>query len=287
MLIGSSSGDLGISASVFEPCTNREASSYIISNYNELISIVRKYDIKDEKAQDLLHDVYISIVDAEDNGEGFDMEFGSRVDTDGNVDFNIMDVGQFVIGRIRLYARNPRYRTDIIESVNGHVYQTTTYTENVLDENGQEVIGKDGQVKSIRKTERKKVQIAITANAASFNEGGDISENNDDFQKAFATASVADSTDDVAEIMSLREQIDYCIDICELHGINILNILKNMDRLADMLGEYSRKKKTAEGVFNKISELVEYHSELGETLMDIIRFSSKNKAAFELVIQSY
>lgn len=287
MLIGSNNKSLGISATIVEPDVNREASNYIINNYNELIKAVKSFDIKEEKAQDLLHDVYISIVEAEDNGNGFDMEYGSRINNDGEIDVNLMDVSQFVIGRIKLYAKNTKYRTDVIEAVNGHVHETTVYFETALDEHGQEVLGKDGKPKLTKVTKRSKVPVLVTANAASFNDGGDIMDNNDDFQKAFATASVVDSTDDIAEVLSLREQIDYCIDVCSLHNVNIINIFKNLDVLADMLGEYSKKKKSSESVFSNLSELVEYHSEFGATLMEILKYSSKNRAAFDVILASY
>ena len=48
MLVGSSSTGLGLSAQIFEPNTNREASNYIINNYNQLIGIIRKADIKED-----------------------------------------------------------------------------------------------------------------------------------------------------------------------------------------------------------------------------------------------
>ena len=155
MLVGSSSTGLGLSAQIFEPNTNREASNYIINNYNELIGIIRKADIKEEKAQDLLHDVYISIVEAEDNGDGFDMEYGNKVSEDGSIEVNLMDVSQFVIGRIKLYAKNAKYRTDIIEASNGYVHETQVYYDTVLDEHGQEVLDKNGKPKLVKRTEKK------------------------------------------------------------------------------------------------------------------------------------
>lgn len=288
MLIGSESNGIGLTASIIEPSVNREASDYIINNYSELINVIKRSDIRDEKAQDLLHDVYISIVEAENDGNGFDMEYGSKLTDDcDNSDVNLMDVSQFVIGRIKLYAKNTKYRTDIIEAGNSFVHETQVYYETELDKHGQEVLDKNGKPKLLKRVERKKVQVTMTANAATFNDGGDVTENNDDFQKAFATASVADSTDDITEILSLREQIDYCIEVCELHDVNILNIFKNMDKLADMLGDYSKKKKTAESVFSKLTELAEYHSDFGQTLMDIFKYSSQNRAAFDIIIASY
>ncbi len=287
MLIGIGTKGIQSSAYILEPVINREASSYIIDNYRNLIGIVRSCDVKEEKANDLLHDVYISIVDAEENGEGFDMEYGSRVNEDGEIEANLMSVEQFVIGRIKLYAKNNKYRTDVIEATNGTVNEIHTYYDAEMDEHGHEVLNKDGTPKLVKRVERRKVNILMTANAASFNEGGDVADNNDDFQKAFATAAVADSTDDITEMMSLREQIDYCIDICSLHDVNILNVFKNIDALADMLGDYSKKKKTAESVFSKLSELVEYHTELGTNLIEILRYSAKNRSVFEAIIATY
>lgn len=287
MLIGIGTKGIQSSAYILEPVINREASSYIIDNYRNLIGIVRSCDVKEEKANDLLHDVYISIVDAEENGEGFDMEYGSRVNEDGEIEANLMSVEQFVIGRIKLYAKNNKYRTDVIEATNGTVNEIHTYYDAEMNEHGHEVLNKDGTPKLVKRVERRKVNILMTANAASFNEGGDVADNNDDFQKAFATAAVADSTDDITEMMSLREQIDYCIDICSLHDVNILNVFKNIDALANMLGDYSKKKKTAESVFSKLSELVEYHTELGTNLIEILRYSAKNRSVFEAIIATY
>ena len=60
-----------------------------------------------------------------------------------------------------------------------------------------------------------------------------------------------------------------------------------MDKIANMLGDVSKKKKTSESVFNKLSELVEYHDEFGRVLMEILRFSSNNRAEFESVLATY
>ena len=65
------------------------------------------------------------------------------------------------------------------------------------------------------------------------------------------------------------------------------NIFKNIDALAEMLGDYSKKKKTAESVFSKLSELVEYHTDLGTNIIEILRFSAKNRAMFEAIIATY
>jgi hypothetical protein len=66
-----------------------------------------------------------------------------------------------------------------------------------------------------------------------------------------------------------------------------MNIFKNMDRLAAMLGDYPRKRKSAESVFGKLTELVNYHNEFAETLMDVMKFSIQHRDAFEAVIATY
>lgn len=287
MLIGMKDSGIKMYASLVEPSINHEASNYIMNHYGELIAIIRKQEIKEEKAQDLLHDVYISIVEAEAEGNGFDMEYGSRINEDGEVEYNIMNVEQFVIGRIKLYAKNTKYRTDIVDGTTGSITETRVYWESELDKNGQEIIGNDGKKKLIKKVEKCKVPVMVTMSAASFNDGGDVEENNDEFQKAFAMASTSDSTDDVTDTLSLREQIDYCIDVCDMHGVNILNVFKNIDTLVDMLGEYSKKKKTAESVFAPITELIGTHDELASNLMEVLLFSSRNRAAFDAIIATY
>lgn len=268
---------IDIGAYIVEPVVNHEASDYIINNYNALINIIKSYNIKAEKAGDLLHDVYISIVDSENNGMGFNMEYGSTLDKPND---SIINVEQFVIGRINGYSKNMKYSTDVIEATKGYVNQQDVVYDKVLNN--------DGTVKEVkRKVETHKVQIMMTSNAASYNDGVDVDSNNDNFQKAYATAFTSDSTDDLDDLYSVREQIDYCIDVCNLHGVNILNIFKNIDELANMLGDYSKKKKTSDGVFSKLSKIVEYNDELANSVMDILRFSSANKSIFEEIIATY
>jgi hypothetical protein len=287
MLIGIENSSIGLEARIIEPNINREASNYILNNWQELHTSIKKKLIKSDKAHDLLSDVYISIIEAENNGNGFDMEYGSNVDENGNINFNIMSVEQFVLGRIKLYSKNTKYNSDIVESANGYVYETVVYETPEIDEHGQEIIGSNGKVKTTKKTERVKVDTMITTCAASFNEGGEFANENDDLQKEYARAATADFSEDLTEMMSLRENIDYCIDVCELHHVNLLNVLKNIDSLSEMLGDYSRKKKSAEDVFKKLSDIVAYNDEFANTLMEVLKYSSRNRAAFESVIATY
>ena len=100
-------------------------------------------------------------------------------------------------------------------------------------------------------------------------------------------ATSADSIEELTDYHSLKEQIDYCIDVCSLHNVNILNIFNNIDVLAGMLGNYSKKKTTADNVFAQLSSLVEYHTDLGSALMGILSYSSHNRANFEAILSTY
>lgn len=288
MLINSKNISVGLSASIVEPTINREASKYIVENYNTIMNHIKKTDVRDEKAHDLLHDVFISIYEAESNGEGFNAEYGSKIDENGEYEMNFMDVAQFVHGRVKLYAKNNKYRTDMIESSNISVIQTETVYETEMDKHGREIIGKDGKAKVTKKVIKTKKTLDVSTHAASFNEGADdLLTDNDSFQRAFAMASVADSTDDITEHLSIRDNIDFCISICDTADVKIINLFKNIDLISQMLGDVSKKKKSSEGVFSKLTELAEYHDQFAEALINVFKYSSKNRNEFEAIISTY
>lgn len=255
MIIRAEEGTLDISARVFEAQSNNEACEYLASNYNKLQKIVAKCGIHPNKCDDLLQDVWISLATNEMDGEGFDMNYA-------NSKRSIMDVSQFVIGRIKLYAKNEKYRSDISES-------GITNTFSKSKSKGSKFI-------------KNKVKVSVCA--ASFDES-DL-ENNDPFQKGYAMASIVDSTDDLVEGYSLREQIDYCIDIAETANLDLMHLFRNIDELAGLLGMSDRRGKT-ETVFSSITQLVDKHSDFAEALLGVLTFSARNRAAYELVLDSY
>lgn len=283
MLIGSNDVNFGLSTRLIEPELNRDASNYVTDNYANLLVYVHKLGIKDEKANDLLHDVYISLVEAENNNECFDMEYSGR---NSEKYGEYMHVSQFVYGRIGQYAKNVKYRTDVTESGVGTSVGIEVYYVDEIGLDGKVVLNKDGTPRKIKKTKTKRQAVSVITCAASFT-GGDGTQENDSFQMAYEMAETVDSTDDVAELLSLREEIDYCIDLCSLHNIPILSILKNIDSLADMLCKSSKRAKSYDRVFRGLHDIAEYHSEFANCLTSILEYSSKNRYAFDALIQSY
>ena len=263
--------NLGICTTLVEPEVNNLASNYIEKNYEKLANFTRAIGIR-EKCYDLLNDVFISIREAEKEGEGYQMMSYNNNDSD------FITVEQFVKGRIKGYSKNVRYRADIVENASSNVYGSKKIEIETIDEYGN-------VVKNYR-TIREKTRVLNSSFASSFNEGEDELDNSDGYQKAYAMAAEKDDLTEIEEMHSLRENIDFCIDICNLYDVNIVNIFKNIDDLAEMLGN-SGKKSSYDGIFDNLTRLVKYHDELGQSIRDVIMFSMKNKEQFEKTICRY
>lgn len=94
----------GINNKLLEPATNTLASDYMADHYSEILSATaRMYGVDPAKVEDLVHDVYISIITGEQNGDCFDMNKGNNGD-------GIISVEEFVYGRIKGYTLNKRYK---------------------------------------------------------------------------------------------------------------------------------------------------------------------------------
>lgn len=92
----------GINNRILEPATNTLASDFMAEHYEEIVSATyRMYGVNPERVEDLVHDVYISILNAERNGDCYDMSKGSEE--------GIISVEEFIYGRIKRYTLNKRY----------------------------------------------------------------------------------------------------------------------------------------------------------------------------------
>lgn len=106
----------GVKASFIEPAINREASQYMEQHYEELVLQARKMGLNEEKAFDAVHDVYVSIVKAEKEGNGYNVNNGKTGD--------FILVHQFIFGRLKKYSKNDKYRTDIVQRLKGSNRET-------------------------------------------------------------------------------------------------------------------------------------------------------------------
>lgn len=76
---------------------NDLASKYIADNYKELVMSTRNFGIGENFRDDLINDLFISIVSKEEAGEGYDEGLG-------------ISVREFIFGCIKGYAKNLRYK---------------------------------------------------------------------------------------------------------------------------------------------------------------------------------
>ena len=224
---------MGIGTMFLEPEVNREASNYISDNYYEIIANAPKFGVNPDKCEDLVNDVFISIIEAENEGNGFDMGKAREGD--------IILVSQFVYGRLKGYAKNHKYRTDLVEK---------RYSADLT---------KDIDV------------IASSGSSSDF-------EAMDSFQKAYAMASTEGDIDAVIEERSIREEIDYCLGFDSIVELSLMAFFKNIDMLADPESDVHKslfdKLKDAMKVHDEFSEafksVIKYSMQNRESFDEII-----------------
>lgn len=261
---------------------DRSASEYIQKNYESLLWYVRSnLKVCADKANDLLHDVYISVVQAENNGEPFCEDYISR-----NGEEISINVETFIRKRLSLYSRGSKYSNKVVDSKKVTACEWYTVDENTLDLDGN-IIG----TKKVRKKRAVSSRIVVsTADLTADTQDDDGHEINDSFQYAYARAAVEDNVENIAEFVSLRDEISFCIDICSGYGIDILGILKNIDYIVermDAIRESTKARVDKADVFKKLQKLVEFHDEFGEALRGIIEYSAVDRAGLNMVLATF
>lgn len=258
---------------------NHDASTYLVNNIEALVKFAASQpNVNKDKAEDMVNDVFVSLLVAENNGEGFDPSYG-----DG-----MLDVSTFVKGRIKGYACNAEYSKNTVEVGKKTMNVKHTVETVKTDMSGKPIKDRKGNKKIEKQVINEKVTSTITVYAAS---GADLNGEAtcDNFQLAYANAAVADASDNIDAAISIREQIENCIDICELHGFNLLNLFKNLDKIQAQvcaLGS-SNKKKSSDSVFYDLTKLIYEHDELESDLHDIFKFifeSADNRALFNSIV---
>lgn len=107
----------GYSTKLVAPEVNTEASNFMEQNIAEIKSSILRMGVSPDKVNDLFSDVYVSIVEGELQGNGYD---GGESGT---------DVRQFVFGRLKRYSLNKRYDAKYVEYKSGCSVVAATPTE--------------------------------------------------------------------------------------------------------------------------------------------------------------
>jgi hypothetical protein len=158
-------------------------------------------------------------------------------------------VESFVQGRISLYCKNVKYSNMYVETYAGK------------DEN-------------------------ITVIAATPEEGNEDSDsgNNTNIQLAMKNASVVDSSvEEFITLNSVRAQIDTCIDIGNIRGLDMLSFFKNIDKIAELMTHMNKK----DNIFDKLKDVIANNSDFEASLMDVMQFRQDHKDIFNTIIASY
>jgi hypothetical protein len=88
---------------------NVAASKFIEDNYSKLVSDVTKFGVKENVADELVSDVYFSILKNESVGLGYNPNKGNHT--------SVITVSEFVYARLKGYSKNEKYHNGDIVTV--------------------------------------------------------------------------------------------------------------------------------------------------------------------------
>lgn len=175
---------------------NHLASEYLAENYQAIINKAKHMNgVDPDKADDLVNDVWISLIEGEEKGKGYDISHSNEGD--------IIGVDDFVYGRVKLYSKNAKYQ------IGGQKKIKTSRD-------------KDGVIKA--ECEFQEISCSPV----------DLGDDNvSGIQRAYLTASaVHDGIESVEDEIDLRNNIRFCIKFNEMIGFDILNMFRNIDMFA-------------------------------------------------------
>lgn len=273
----------GVQAVLKEKPVDRSISDYIIENYDNLVKYIRRtLGITYDKANDLLHDVYVNAVQSENNG----VEIYDEIDIASGKVFEIT-TSQLVYRRLKLYSKAPKYHNETCET--GRTKILTRETGLVSDIS----VDEEGNVEYRNKRGRlvmKPMDIQVVPTYSRPDGDADSENEMDKFQACYTYAASFDDLDSIVEYASLRDEIDFCVDVCSLHGYDIMRILKKIDSLSKMISDKVDKnelKSFSRTAFSTLRNIIDNNDELEESLMDILLFASKNRDAYDMLISTY
>lgn len=226
---------------LIDPVINRQASQYCAEHRDELVRRARMISgVDPSKAEDLVDDVFLSIITAENEGDGYDISHSNAGD--------VISVSDFVLGRIKGYAKNKRYS---IEGSDRHL-------KNSSDEKGTKVADFD----------------IVFASSNS----GDPDDMNG-VQLAYHNAhKYEDELDAVEDQIALRQSIEFCIDFSEAVRFDFLNMFKNIDIFS---GDFDKS------IFDGLIEQLKHHNELSDALYNVIECAVKHRDIYDSVLATF
>ena len=226
---------------LIEPEINHQASEYFVENYNTIMSQARKMNgVDPDKVEDLVHDVMISLLNSENAGEGYSMDHSRQG--------SLITVADFVYGRLKAYSKNRKYS---IDGCDRHISTKRVGNETVT------VVDFD---------------IAF----ASVSDGTDT-DDMDSMQRAFANAACYDDEIElIEESLTLRKDIETCLEMDERCCMSFLALFRNIDMFVDNFDN---------SIFDRLKAAIREDKEFGEALMNVLSTASKHRGMFDTAVE--
>ena len=203
---------LGLSSNLFEPETNNEASHFFETKYNDLCKLGRKQ--VGNKYQELLHDVYVSILVKEREGEAFNANY---------FEGTMISVEEYVISKIMACSKNKKYTDNNIKKV---IEKKKVVHKSNISINDVIVLKSN----TYRMQRKEVIYMECLVGSTVQSDSIERTSTNSPIVAYMNTVSEAanNSVLEAEERMCIRENIETCIDICGIRGINIINIFKSI-----------------------------------------------------------
>lgn len=267
-MIISKKENIGIECRILEPNINHLASEYISDNYERIAKYALSL-LHNDKAYDLVNDVYVSILTAENDGDGFELSRGKTVE-------------EFVFGRIKGYSKSDTYRSDTIETSSYVVVDRYTTEKPVIGIDGRVVTDRNGNALYESKDEVVKTKIKAVTVAAT--QSDDCDENTGiQFEYMNAACTNDSEMEEVDEEQSIEGSLQIAVDIASLNDIDIVDMFKSIDEMSEII---KKSNGYIGGTFGKICMLTRRHSDFADAVRDILEYSMEHKDKLRLILDN-
>lgn len=227
-------------ASLCETSENRDTSHYIETHYDELLSYTRRVVKKTKKCSASAEDILQDVYISVKN-----------LEDNGQLDEIIVDsipVQQAVKARIKKFALNVAY-------VTGAEIHMSYSRER-------------GHYSSVH----------IESADSNFNTNTDIDlDSLNSFQKAYAVAATYGELELVDDMISLKQDIEYCISVSDEMGFNMMALLKNIEAFNC---EFDKR------IMEKVSVMARKNMAFADAIRNILTCSKENKGLFNSIVEA-